>query len=201
MKGTPPAHEGLTTIAAAMSHPLRHRILQAMNAPIRYLSPNEFSQESGHPLNNTAYHFRQLVKFGCIELVDTRQRRGATEHVFGPVRQAMLWTREWEELPPQVRKAISASVLRGFVENVGIAIDAGAFDEGDTHQAWGAFYADEEGEAAMLEILHNALADVLALEAEVTERLKREPERPNRLVSFGTVGFPSVPHPEPALTA
>ncbi len=197
MKITDTEHTSITRIAAAISHPVRFRILSAMHSPERMLSPNDFSTETGHPLGNTAYHFRMLEKAGCIELADTRQRRGATEHIFRPVRRAMLWTREWGSLPPIVRQAIAASAFGDFVKDAGSAIDAGAFDgddgNDDTNLAWGAFWSDEEGREELMRIWNDALAAALALEAQVAARLADDPERPRMLVSWGSAAYRTAP--------
>jgi hypothetical protein len=186
---------GITEVAAAIAHPLRFQILQSMNAPPRRISPNEYHRESGHPLGNCSYHFRKLEKAGCIELVETQKRRGATEHYFEPARRAMAWTREWDDLPPVLRQNLAASILRGFVETTGRAIDAGCFDGTDPHVSWGAFYADEQGWLQLAAILQNALEEALALEAEVEKRLADHPKRPRRLISYGLTAFPSAPRP------
>lgn len=196
-RGKSPARSGISQMAAAIAHPLRFKILQAMNAPARRLSPNEYHLKTGHPLGNCAYHFRKLEEAGCIELVETEQRRGATEHYYQPIKRAMAWTREWEALPPVLRESIAASILRGFVENTGNAVDAGCFNgTDDPHISWNAFYVDEEGWEALIQIINNALAEALALEAEVTKRLEEDPDRPRRLATHGMTAFPSAPRPE-----
>ena len=69
-------------MAKVLAHPLRFKILIAMNTPFRRLSPSGFSEETDEPLSNASYHFRVLDRAGCIKVVETYQRRGATEHVY-----------------------------------------------------------------------------------------------------------------------
>lgn len=77
-------------IAKALSHPLRMRILMSMHAPIRRLSASVFAEENEVGLSHASYHFRELdVTFGCIEIVDRIQRRGAWENVYLPIERAM----------------------------------------------------------------------------------------------------------------
>lgn len=186
-------HTPITRIAAAISHPVRFRILSAMHSPERLLSPNEYATETGHPLQNTAYHFRMLAKAGCVELADTRQVRGATEHIFRPTRRAMLWSREWGALPPIVREAISASAFGDFVRDIGRAVDAGAFSgadgNDDTNLAYGAFWSDEEGRQALMRIWNDAGAATLALESQVAARLADDSDREQMLVSYGSAAY------------
>lgn len=195
-RGKSPERNGITEVAAAVAHPLRFKILHSMNSPRRRLSPNQYHLASGHPLGNCAYHFRALETAGCIELVDTKTRRGAVEHYYEPVKRAVAWTREWENLPPVLRENIAASIMSGFVENIGNAIDAGCYADRDPHIAWNAFYTDEEGCKALMKIWLNALHESLALEEEVTKRLEEDPDLPRQLVTYGSAAYPSAPRPE-----
>jgi DNA-binding transcriptional ArsR family regulator len=67
-------------LARALSHPLRVQILEILSE--RIASPNDLSEELGVELTHVAYHTRTLDRCGCLELVDTAQRRGATEHYY-----------------------------------------------------------------------------------------------------------------------
>jgi DNA-binding transcriptional ArsR family regulator len=67
-------------LARALSHPLRVQILEILSE--RIASPHDLSKELGVELTHVAYHTRTLDRCGCLELVDTAQRRGATEHFY-----------------------------------------------------------------------------------------------------------------------
>ena len=78
-------------IAEAFVHPLKPRILALMaeppapraapnGAPEPGWSPNRLDVAAGEPLGNVSYPVRQLEKAGLIELVATKQPRGALEH-------------------------------------------------------------------------------------------------------------------------
>ena len=45
-------------------------------------SPNSLYVAVGEPLGNVSYHVRHLENAGLIELVATKQRRGALEHYY-----------------------------------------------------------------------------------------------------------------------
>jgi predicted transcriptional regulator len=69
--------------ARALAHPLRARALKLFgDAP---KSPNQVAKELGVDVSSLAYHVRVLRKLGCIELVETKQRRGALEHFYRAV--------------------------------------------------------------------------------------------------------------------
>jgi DNA-binding transcriptional ArsR family regulator len=71
-------------------HPLKLRILALMAEPSasaggpggRAGARLVAQQPLGEPLGNVSYHVRQLEKAGLIELVATKQRRGALEHYY-----------------------------------------------------------------------------------------------------------------------
>ena len=66
-------------LAKALSHPLRQRILERLSADGE-ASPSQLSHALDEPLGNVAYHVRILHGLGFVELVGTRQVRGALEH-------------------------------------------------------------------------------------------------------------------------
>src|SRR6266487_1479331 len=87
-----PVDEGYEeTACAPLNHPLRVRILEVANtgdiSPIQFVNeqlepPGISFKNPQHALSHVSYHFRALEKAGCIEVIDTIQRRGATEHVY-----------------------------------------------------------------------------------------------------------------------
>lgn len=169
----------------ALAHPLRVRILTAMNTPLRRLSASEFSEETGEGLGTVAYHFRKLSKWGCIDEVDTIQRRGATEHVYYPTKRAMAWTREWEGLGPAVRQSLAASALRASVEAIGEAIDQGTFEAlPDPILAWDVTEVDETAEKEIHDIWERALLETLNVAVDCEERIKEDPEIKTRLLGY-----------------
>lgn len=183
-------------IARALSHPTRVRILMSMNAPRRRMSPKEFCEETGIPMGHASYHFRELAQAGCIELVGEVPRRGATEHYYFPVERAMAWTREWESLGPVVKQNLAATALRGWVEAVGDAVDAGTFEtRPDSHLSWDTMRVDARGWEDVTSIMNEALERLLEVGVESAERL-REEEEPGFLISTALAAF-EAPPPKP----
>jgi hypothetical protein len=168
-------------MARVLSHPLRFKILIAMNTPVRRLSPSEFSDETGEPLSNSSYHFRVLDKAGCIEVVETIPRRGAEEHVYEPKRRAMAWTREWERLGPYVRQNVAASALAPALVRLGASIDHGDFDKrNDSHLSWDTLWTDEQGWTELHTMFREHLENLL----EVTDRIKKRMDADDQLPRF-----------------
>lgn len=107
-------------LVRALAHPLRVRILEILSE--RVASPNDLSEELGIELTHVAYHTRTLDRCGCLELVDTAKRRGATEHFYkAPPGASLSWMpleldqSGWEEVTrivEQARRRIRAAERR-----------------------------------------------------------------------------------------
>ncbi len=111
------------TIAKALSHSLRVRILTILND--RMASPNELRKELDEGLSQVSYHVKVLKDFDMIEMVKTEPRRGAVEHyyqattkVYVPSWIAALW-------PKSVRGRLSASILEEIEIDLVESIEAG----------------------------------------------------------------------------
>lgn len=65
-----------------LRHPLRRELLRLYAKENGSLSPKELADFTKQPLVNVSLHVRVLRDKGAVELVDTRQRRGAVEHFY-----------------------------------------------------------------------------------------------------------------------
>jgi hypothetical protein len=110
----------------AMGHPVRAEALSILN--VRTASPAEIGRTLGLDVSNVAYHVRRLLEFECIELVETRSSRGATEHFYRGVAQKYLDDGFWDKLSRSVRNAISLTALRVIFSAIRDAVTAGTFD-------------------------------------------------------------------------
>lgn len=79
---------GKQELVRALSHPVRVEILQALHG--RVASPAELSREIGRRPAVISYHASTLLKCGCLELVDSRPRRGAIENFFALAPHSLL---------------------------------------------------------------------------------------------------------------
>jgi DNA-binding transcriptional ArsR family regulator len=162
-------------IAKALSHPMRARILRILNE--RVASPNEIAETIDERLPNVSYHVRALLDLGCIELVDTAQRRGAIEHYYRAVVRPFFSDSDWKRIPRSGRQAISDTLLQVMWEDVSEAIEAGTFDSRPnrylTHTP---IVVDEEGWSELADIMARARRDVEKVESQSARRLKRSKE-------------------------
>jgi DNA-binding transcriptional ArsR family regulator len=162
-------------IAKALSHPMRARILRILNE--RVASPNEIAEMIDERLPNVSYHVRALLDLGCIELVDTAQRRGAIEHYYRAVVRPFFSDSDWKRIPRSGRQAISDTLLQVMWEDVSEAIEAGTFDSRpDRYLTHTPIVVDEEGWSELAAIMARALRDVEKVESQSARRLKRSKE-------------------------
>lgn len=183
---------GSVVMGRALSHPLRVRILMTMNAPVRKLSPSVFSEEVGCSMGLASYHFRELQKAGCIEVAETVQRRGATEHLYLPVKRAMAWTREWEMLGSVVKQNLAATALSGAVEVIGEAVDQGTFEAlPDSVLAWDVMRVDMSGWEKAHGVLARAVTELIEIGDECAERVADMSPDQVFLVSYLMASFES----------
>jgi DNA-binding transcriptional ArsR family regulator len=170
-------------IAKALSHPMRARILVILNE--RVASPNEIAETIDERLPNVSYHVRALLDLGCIELVDTAQRRGAIEHYYRAVVRPFFSDRDWKRIPRSGRQAISDTALQIVWDDAAEAVAAGTFDSrADRYLTHTPMVVDEQGWAELNAAMTKALADVERIESRSAARLKKSKEEgiPTRVV-------------------
>ena len=162
-------------LAKALSHPMRTRILAILNE--RVASPNEIAGLIGERLPNVSYHVRALQELGCIELVDTAQRRGAIEHYYRAVVRPFFSDRDWKKLPRSGRQAVSDVALQMVWDDLSAAIKAGTFDSRpDRHLSRSPLVLDDEGWKAVAKLLNDMIGQVEKVASASASRLKKSGE-------------------------
>jgi len=180
-------------VAKAFAHPLRVQILIILNE--RVASPNLLSQELEQNLNLVAYHVRVLEKYDCIELVDTKQRRGATEHFYRATRRQFLSNSEWARMPAALRPGLSGAMLKAVFDDIEEAVNKDTFDElEDRHLSRTPMVVDKQGWNDVATLLGETLDRVLEIQAEASERIANSDE-PGMLSKVEMLHFKS-PEPE-----
>lgn len=180
-------------VAKAFAHPLRVQILIILNE--RVASPNLLAQELNQSLNLVAYHVRVLEKYDCIELVDTKQRRGATEHFYRATRRQFLSDSEWARMPESLRPGLSGAMLKSVFDDIEEAMSQGTLDEiEDRHLSRTPMVVDKKGWSDVVNLLSETLDRVLEIQAEASERLANSDE-PGMLSKVAMMHFKS-PQPK-----
>jgi hypothetical protein len=157
-------------VAKAFAHPLRVQILIILNE--RVASPNLLAQELDQSLNLVAYHVRVLEKYDCIELVDTKQRRGATEHFYRATRRQFLTDSEWSRMPQSLRPGLSGAMLKALFDDVEEAVTGDTFDEvPDRHLSRTPMVVDKQGWSDTAAVMSDTLDRLLEIQAEASQRI------------------------------
>jgi len=157
-------------LVRALSHPLRVQILELLTD--RVASPNWLSEQLDASLSHVAYHTRALDKCGCLVLVKTAQRRGATEHFYKATPDAFVGSRAWRGVPRTVLGGVSGATLQTFVDKAITALEAGTLDgRDDTIFRWMPLLLDQTGWDEVVTIMEEATEKVLAAQRCSQDRL------------------------------
>ncbi len=192
-----------TGLSHPISHPVRVRILEVVNE--REMSPSDFVEAKLVPteiakgrdfqnqLSLVAYHFRGLLKAGCVEVAGTRPVRGAVEHTYRGRAVAYFTDAQWAAIPAGQRVAISRTVYQGLVARVESAMHARTFDaREDRTLAWTPLSLDEQGWSELHTALAACFAEVEQIKHDARRRLEESGER-GTPATFALLGFESPP--------
>ena len=160
----------------AMSHPVRQHILAVLNE--RIASAREIGEELGADVSSFYHHIEELVKLECIELVETRRRRGAKERFFQAKKTLFFDDAALQELPASIRADLATSSLQHLFDDVLGALRSGALDaHDDRHVSWtpGAF--DAQGWSEATDLMNQTLDRLGAIQSAAAGRLARAGER------------------------
>lgn len=190
------------TLCQALRHPLRARILEVVNememSPSQFvrqgLVPEEMAASYQQSLSLTSYHFRELEKEGCLAVVRTIPRRGASEHVYRGVSRVFFSDDEFERLPHRTRKGLSRASFQGVLARTDGAIRSGTFDKRpDRHLTWRAARLDEEGWTEIKGIYGDAFGKAEDARARAESRLAENGDCGGFSATFASLAFESPP--------
>jgi DNA-binding transcriptional ArsR family regulator len=160
----------------ALAHPTRQLILDILNressSPIRITRKLEDVS-----LNLVSHHVKVLKDLGCVELIDTAQRRGATEHIYRATELAIFDDDQWSQVEAKARFPITANLLRLISMDTNRALAEGRMEERlDNHLSRSALELDDEGWSEVVAVLERALEEVHEAQAKSVERAQRSGE-------------------------
>jgi hypothetical protein len=175
-----------------ISHPLRFHALKVLNE--RVASPKELAHELGEEnVGNVAYHVRELAKSGKVELVSTKQRRGATEHFYRATERAFFSDEDWLRIPNSVRGELVAIQLRELGRLLSAAIESGSFEaRSNRHHSHYEALVDEQGWNEAMAVLEETMGRLKEVEVRGAERRLESEEDPIPL-AVSIIGFEKAP--------
>jgi hypothetical protein len=192
------------TICTVLKHPLRVRILEVLNEGPR--SPSQFVEEGLIPkdhfntyqqaLSLASYHFRELEKEGCLEVIESIPRRGAVEHVYrGMSPQVFFSDADFEAMPLATRRKLSRISLQGLIARADRAISSETFDaRPDRHLTWVPMQLDERGWEEVIATLAATFGELTQIRHDAHDRLAASGEEVVP-ATVAMLGFESPPPP------
>jgi hypothetical protein len=173
----------------ALSHELRVQILSVANQ--REISPSEFSEEFDVPLSNVSYHFRQLLKYDCIELVREVPVRGSHEHRYVGSRRGLISDADWAQLGMGTQAGVRIAGFQDLINRCTQAVEAETFDSRDDAAFyWVPMTLDEVGWRKMQKSIRRMIGEVEDIEVESAWRAANE-KSITFPATFGVLGFES----------
>ncbi len=158
-------------LAKALAHPLRTRILAALEN--RTASPSELAEELDASLGVLSYHVRRLTTLGFLKLVKRVPRRGAVEHYYTAVARPRITDEAWGAAPAIVKEATLRAALDQIGGIVRGAAASGGFDAAETHLTRSPVVVDREGWLALARELNDLTERIARIETDSRARLAR----------------------------
>lgn len=159
------------TLAKALAHPLRTRILGLLED--RTSSPSELAHDLDAPLGVVSYHVRRLASLGLLKLVRRVPKRGAVEHYYTAVSRPPVIAESWLSAPKLVRQSALSAELGRIGGCVSDAAASGAFDDPAAHLSRTTVTLDPRGLSALARELERVTARIRKLEDDSRARLAR----------------------------
>jgi hypothetical protein len=148
-----------------------------------------------HGLSHVSYHLRELVKVGCVEVIETFQRRGATEHVYRGTARVEFTTEEFGKISQEDRRVLSRVGVRALLARVDGAMSEDTFDSrSDRFLVMMPLELDGQGWDEFIGLLDGCYSKVKQINAESRDRLSASGEEAMP-ATYGMLGFPSPPPP------
>jgi DNA-binding transcriptional ArsR family regulator len=156
-------------LAKALAHPLRTRILAALEG--RTASPSDLAAELDAPLGVVSYHVRRLAALGLVKLSKRVPRRGAVEHYYSATTRPRITSTTWGRTPTIVKQA----TIQAAVDQVGYYVNAAAaadgFEPAESHLTRSPVTVDKKGFSALARELDAMLERIKKIEADSKKRL------------------------------
>jgi AraC-like DNA-binding protein len=191
-------------VCAVLAHPIRVQILEILNegpkSPSQFVAdglvPEQMYRDPQQALSLIAYHFRELEKAGCLEIVQSIPRRGAMEHIYRGTSRVYFTDEEFAQLSFEERSQLSRISFQGLIARTDRAMQAGSFDaRTDRHLTWMPFGVDQRGWEEMMDSMSECFGEIERIRHEAADRLAASGEEPVT-VTVGMLGFES-PAPAP----
>jgi len=156
----------------ALDHLLRqHILLAAVAGPV---SPNELSKLLGEGVSQVSYHVNVLRDdCGRLELVKTKQRRGAIEHYYRANAKTLLPAKAWRGFKKGMRAVVGAGQASDLFNDLAAALKAGKLQGPHDHISRTPLVLDAEGVRNVQAIAERATKEVEDEQQATAKRMKK----------------------------
>jgi len=156
----------------ALAHPVREHILAVLNE--RIASATEIGEELGADVSSFYHHIEELEKFGCIERVASKRRRGVKEHFFQAKRTVFFSDEAWRQMPESLREDVAVSSLQLLFDDVVGALSTGMLDaRDDRHVSWTPGSFDAQGWNEVMGLMNQTLDQLRRIQDAAESRLAK----------------------------
>ena len=142
-----------------MAHPVRCAVFILL-AEEDGQSAAEIAARLSLPVRSVRHQLSKLAEDGLVEVISSREKRGALEKFYEVRVTPILETADVEAMTPQMRRLATAETFRAVVRDLESALAAGSFSWNHSTQARLAAAVDEEGWREVSAIMGNAFADI-----------------------------------------
>jgi DNA-binding transcriptional ArsR family regulator len=155
----------------ALAHPLRVEILRLLEEGPS--GPKRLADRIGEQLGNVSYHMKVLLKYDCIELVETIPHRGAVEHIYKLKLNWAMGSGTWKDVPRALRTRYAGTALADFTTRAVEALDAGTAESREgSGVSWLPLTVDEQGWKELRGVLGNVEKRFRDVAGKSAERMK-----------------------------
>lgn len=163
-------------LAKALGHPVREHILAVLNE--RIASAREISEEVGADVSSFYHHVEELERFGCIERVETKRRRGAREHFFRATTSLFFDDAAWQKVPDTLKGDQTVSNLQRLFDDVVVALKEETFNARENpHVSWMPGFVDAQAWDEATELMNQTLDGLMGIREAAALRLAKAGER------------------------
>ncbi len=163
--------EDAVRLARALGHPLRLKIMNALNR--EPASPSELAAEWGLEVAGLAYHCRVLEKADCVELVKTEAVRGSVKHTFKATQRTLIDAVAWAKVAPGDRGQLTIEFVNQLQRRIEKALNSDTFDSRtDRCIDASTFEVDEEAWQKICESIEDLSLSLIDIQAEAAERAR-----------------------------
>jgi DNA-binding transcriptional ArsR family regulator len=171
----------------ALGHPVREHILAVLNE--RIASGSEIGRELGADVSSFYHHVEELEKFGYIERIASKRRRGAWEHFFRAKTSLLFDDAAWRRLPDTLKGDQTVSGVQNLFDDVVAALEAETFNARDNpHVSRTPGLIDAQGWDEATALMNQTLEHLIAIRKAAALRLAATGERGIQ-VTMGILAF------------